>query len=33
MTKTSKILNVTICCPGDVEREIVIAREVIDAWN
>jgi hypothetical protein len=33
MTKKSKILNVTICCPGDVEREIVIAREVIDAWN
>ncbi len=33
MTKTLKILNVTICCPGDVEREIVIAREVIDAWN
>lgn len=33
MTKKTKILNLTICCPGDVEREIIIAREVIDAWN
>lgn len=33
MTKTSKTLNVSICCPGDVEREIVIAREVINGWN
>lgn len=33
MNHKSKIIKVTLCGPGDVEKEIKIAREVIDKWN
>lgn len=33
MNHDSKIIKVTLCGPGDVEKEIKIAREVIDNWN
>jgi hypothetical protein len=33
MNQKSKIIKVTLCGPGDVEKEIKIAREVIDKWN
>lgn len=33
MNHKSKIIKVTLCGPGDVEKEIKIAREVIDTWN
>lgn len=33
MNKKSKIIKVTLCGPGDVKKELKIAREVIDKWN
>lgn len=33
MKKKPKIIKVTLCCPGDIQREVVIAREVIAGWN
>ena len=31
--KKVRIVNVVLCGPGDVERELEIAREVVDEWN
>ena len=33
MNKKSNIIKVTLCGPDDVEKELKIAREVIDKWN
>jgi nucleoside 2-deoxyribosyltransferase len=33
MPKKVRIIKLTICCPGDVEREIVIIREEAESWN
>lgn len=33
MNQDSKTIKITLCGPGDVEKEIKIAREVIDQWN
>lgn len=31
--KRPRILHLTICGPGDVAKEIAIAKEVVDEWN
>jgi hypothetical protein len=31
--KTTRTINVVLCGPGDVSREIKLAKEVIDEWN
>ena len=33
MNKKSKTIKITLCGPGDVGKEIEIARKIIDEWN
>ena len=33
MKKEDRVLKVTLCCPGDVSKELKVAEKVINEWN
>lgn len=33
MKKEDRVMKVTLCCPGDVSKELKVAERVIDEWN